>query len=121
MRSGGTVPAAYGLSDASGNFTSHAFVWAGRAWEEVTGVAQVCLATHASTQHLHWIATHAARWSGPISVAIYAAGREYVIAAAMVSYLSLLALICHSPNLVLIFKRLRSLSFITLDIIHVSF
>ncbi|KAK8379576.1 hypothetical protein O3P69_019490 [Scylla paramamosain] len=87
MGSGGTVPAAYGLSDASGNFTSHAFVWAGRAWQETTGAAQVCLATHASTQHLHWIATHARRWSGPISVAVYVAGREYVIAAGMVSYL----------------------------------
>ncbi|XP_045133174.1 beta-1,4-glucuronyltransferase 1-like isoform X2 [Portunus trituberculatus] len=87
MRSGGTVPAAYGLTDASGNFTSHAFVWAGRAWQEVVGTAQVCMATHASTQHLHWIATHARRWSGPISVAVYAAGGEYVIAAGMVSYL----------------------------------
>ncbi|XP_050694302.1 beta-1,4-glucuronyltransferase 1-like isoform X2 [Eriocheir sinensis] len=83
----GVVPAALGLSDASGNFTSHAFVWAAREWVNVTGGADVCLATHSSADQLHWVAQHTLRWSGPLSVAVFVSGREYAVAASMVEYL----------------------------------
>ncbi|KAG0715402.1 Beta-1,4-glucuronyltransferase 1 [Chionoecetes opilio] len=84
---GAMVPAALGVSDASGNFTLHAFVWAAQAWQEVTAGAEVCLATHTSVDWLHWVAHHAATWTGPMSVAVFASGREYAVAAAMVAYL----------------------------------
>lgn len=87
MKLEAVVPAALGLGDASGNFTSHAFVWAAQEWVNVTVGAEVCLATHSSADQLHWIAQHTLRWSGPISVAIFVSGKEYAVAASMVEYL----------------------------------
>ena len=83
----GVVSSTYGLSDSSGNFTTHAFVWAGRAWREVLEGADVCLATHATPDRLHWLALQTQTWTGPISVSIFASGPEYAIAVGMVAYL----------------------------------
>lgn len=81
------LSASFGMVDKSGNFTSHAFVWAGSEWAGVTSESRVCLTTHASVDRLFWVAWQAETWGGPMSVSIFAPGSDYAVAAAMVSYL----------------------------------
>ncbi|XP_069955533.1 beta-1,4-glucuronyltransferase 1 isoform X2 [Cherax quadricarinatus] len=83
----GVLPAVFGVLDASGNYTTHAFVWPAQGWDVITAEFHVCLATQASVERLFWVAWQAETWTGPMSVAVFVPGSEYAVAAAMVSYL----------------------------------
>ena len=47
----------------------------------------VCIGTHASVDRMHWIVQMANRWSGPISVALFAPDVEFTIAVVFIEYL----------------------------------
>ncbi|XP_071514174.1 beta-1,4-glucuronyltransferase 1-like [Panulirus ornatus] len=86
--SGGEVlPAAFGVVDVSGNYTTHTFVWPAQEWAVVTAESRLCLTTQASVEHLFWLAWQSETWTGPMSVSIFVPGSDYAVAAAMVSYL----------------------------------
>lgn len=87
LGAGGVLPAGFGVLDATGNYTTHAFVWPAQEWDTVTAESRVCLATQTSVERLFWVAWQAEAWSGPMSVSIFVPGSEYAVAAAMVSYL----------------------------------
>lgn len=84
---GEVLPAAFGVLDITGNYTSHPFVWPAQEWTMVTGESRVCLTTQASVDRLFWVAWQAEGWSGPLSVSIFAPGSDFSVAAAMVFYL----------------------------------
>ncbi|XP_046990588.1 beta-1,4-glucuronyltransferase 1-like [Schistocerca americana] len=75
-----------GQRDASQKYQVHTFAMIASNWQNMTG-QPLCLATHTSVEHLHWLADVATHWCGPISVSIFAPDLDYQIAEAYISYL----------------------------------
>nr|CAD7576973.1 unnamed protein product [Timema californicum] len=75
-----------GMLDSSGRYVAHVHSVVGSNWIKLSKRA-LSLATHASLEHLHWVAAIVADWPGPVSIALFVPDIEYHLATTYIAYL----------------------------------
>ncbi|XP_049784594.1 beta-1,4-glucuronyltransferase 1-like [Schistocerca cancellata] len=78
------------VMDASQKYRVRQFVSVGDRWQQLptsAGDWTTCLALHASLSHVHHVERQARSWSGPLSVALFAAGDDVHLLLAYIMFL----------------------------------